>query len=230
MDTHTLLTETENLHSLAVAVIDEQHRFGVSQRRALRDLGGHRLVRRRPGRLVERLESPFPRVPVHRVALAQRATVRAGPGVPAAQARRTMSAAASGSRSSSGSRVPAIAANTMLMMIAAAINAAIWVLLNQTPAITATTTAQIRLLSEPTAISLINSARALAENLAVSPSTLNRIITGKSGISPDMALRLSKALGRSAESWLAMQDHYDLWQARQHIELDQVRPVDFAAA
>ena len=54
------------------------------------------------------------------------------------------------------------------------------------------------------------SARALAEKLAVSPSTLNRIITGKSGISPEMALRLSKALGRSAESWLVMQDYYDL--------------------
>ncbi|MBT8058082.1 MAG: HigA family addiction module antidote protein [Xanthomonadales bacterium] len=41
------------------------------------------------------------------------------------------------------------------------------------------------------------SARALAEKLAVSPSTLNRVITGKSGISPEMALRLSKILGRS---------------------------------
>jgi addiction module HigA family antidote len=74
------------------------------------------------------------------------------------------------------------------------------------------------------------SARTLAANLAVSASTLNRIITGKSGISPEMALRLSKALGRSAESWLAMQDQYDLWQARQHIELDQVRRLDIAAA
>ena len=50
------------------------------------------------------------------------------------------------------------------------------------------------------------SSRTLAENLAVSPSTLNRIITGKSGVSPEMALRLSKALGRTPESWLAMQD------------------------
>lgn len=73
------------------------------------------------------------------------------------------------------------------------------------------------------------SARALAESLAVAPSTLNRIITGKSGISPDMALRLSKALGRSAESWLAMQDHYDLWQAKQNAQLDQVQHVEFAA-
>ncbi|MBT8054784.1 MAG: HigA family addiction module antidote protein [Gammaproteobacteria bacterium] len=64
----------------------------------------------------------------------------------------------------------------------------------------------------------------------VSPSTLNRVITGKSGISPDMALRLAKALGRSAESWLAMQDHYDLRQARQRVELGQVRHVKFAVA
>jgi addiction module HigA family antidote len=74
------------------------------------------------------------------------------------------------------------------------------------------------------------SARALAEKLAVSPSTLNRIITGKSGISPEMALRLSKALGRSAESWLVMQDYYDLWQAKQHIKLDEVQHIEFVAA
>jgi addiction module HigA family antidote len=43
------------------------------------------------------------------------------------------------------------------------------------------------------------SARTLAEKLAVSPSTLNRIITGKSGVSPEMALRLSKSLGRTPE-------------------------------
>ena len=74
------------------------------------------------------------------------------------------------------------------------------------------------------------SARSLAESLAVSPSTLNRVITGKSGVSPDMALRLSKALGRSAESWLAMQDHYDLWQAKQSVKLDDVQHVEFVAA
>jgi len=73
------------------------------------------------------------------------------------------------------------------------------------------------------------SARTLSEKLAVSPSTLNRIITGKSGISPEMALRLSKALGRSAESWLVMQDHHDLWQAKQHIKLDEVQSNKFAA-
>ena len=72
------------------------------------------------------------------------------------------------------------------------------------------------------------SARALAEKLAVSPSTLNRVITGKSGVSPEMALRLSKSLGRSPESWLAMQDAYDLWQAKRHIRLDRVQQIEFA--
>jgi addiction module HigA family antidote len=73
------------------------------------------------------------------------------------------------------------------------------------------------------------STRVLAEKLAVSPSTLNRVITGKSGISPEMALRLSKALGRSAESWLAMQDAFDLWQTKLNLTLDEVQRVDFAA-
>ncbi|NJN48403.1 MAG: HigA family addiction module antidote protein [Candidatus Competibacteraceae bacterium] len=73
------------------------------------------------------------------------------------------------------------------------------------------------------------SARMLAEKLGVSPSTLNRVITGKSGVSPEMALRLSKALGRSAESWLAMQDAFDLWQAKRNLTLDEVQRVEFAA-
>lgn len=45
--------------------------------------------------------------------------------------------------------------------------------------------------------SLSRCARSLAESLSVSPSTLNRIINGQSGICPEMALRLSKALGRT---------------------------------
>ncbi len=43
-----------------------------------------------------------------------------------------------------------------------------------------------------------------------------------------MALRLAKALGRSPESWLAMQDQYDLWQARQTLDLDGVQRMAFA--
>ena len=72
--------------------------------------------------------------------------------------------------------------------------------------------------------------RQLAAKLDVSPSTLNRVLQGTSGISPEMALRLSKALGRSPESWLAMQDNHDLWKARQTIDLNAVKRIDFRAA
>ncbi len=72
--------------------------------------------------------------------------------------------------------------------------------------------------------------RQLAVKLAVSPSTLSRVLKGTSGISPEMALRLSKALGRTPESWLALQHAYDLWEARQSIDLNAVEPVDFDAA
>ena len=74
------------------------------------------------------------------------------------------------------------------------------------------------------------SCRYLAEKLDVSPSTLNRVLKQQSGVSPEMALRLSKALGRSPESWLSMQDAYDLWNARKHIKLSKVRKVKLDAA
>ncbi len=51
-----------------------------------------------------------------------------------------------------------------------------------------------------------------------------------SGVSPKMALRLSKALGRSAESWLTMQDNYDLWQAKQTLDLANVSKIEFKYA
>ena len=69
------------------------------------------------------------------------------------------------------------------------------------------------------------SARQLSAKLGVAASTLNRVLQGQSGISPEMALRLSKALGRSPESWLAMQDHYDLWQAKQSLDLSEIKPL-----
>jgi addiction module HigA family antidote len=53
----------------------------------------------------------------------------------------------------------------------------------------------------------------LAGKLGVAASTLNRILIGTNRISPEMALRLSKALGRSAESWLAVQYNHDLWHS-----------------
>jgi addiction module HigA family antidote len=67
--------------------------------------------------------------------------------------------------------------------------------------------------------------RELAQNLDVASSTLSRILKGTSRVIPEVALRLSKALGRTPESWLAMQDAYDLWQARKHVNLRRVKPV-----
>lgn len=74
------------------------------------------------------------------------------------------------------------------------------------------------------------SCRFLADKLDVSPSTLNRVLKQQSGISPEMALRLSKALGRSPESWLSMQDAFDLWIAKKNIKLGNVQKVNLNAA
>ena len=73
------------------------------------------------------------------------------------------------------------------------------------------------------------SVRKVASSLGVSPSTLNRLLNGESNVSPEMALRLSKSLGRSAESWLAMQDNYDLAQARKKVDLRKVKKIELAA-
>lgn len=73
------------------------------------------------------------------------------------------------------------------------------------------------------------SGRELAVALDVSPSTLSRILNGTSGISPSMALRLSKALGRSPESWLAMQSNYDLWHAKRSVKLDKIGKLELSA-
>ncbi len=74
------------------------------------------------------------------------------------------------------------------------------------------------------------SGRELAEKLDVAASTLNRILKGSSGVSPEMALRLSKTLGRSPESWLAMQHNYDLWQAKRNVNLRNVARLHLDAA
>ncbi|MBA6420246.1 HigA family addiction module antidote protein [Pseudomonas sp. 5Ae-yellow] len=74
------------------------------------------------------------------------------------------------------------------------------------------------------------SSRQLASSLGVSLSTLSRLLKGASGVSPEMALRLSKVLGRTPESWLAMQDMYGLWIARNTIKLDVLHHLDFEVA
>jgi addiction module HigA family antidote len=74
------------------------------------------------------------------------------------------------------------------------------------------------------------SCRFLATQLDVASSTLNRVLKGQSAITPEMALRLSKAVGRTPESWLVMQDNFDLWQAKEKVNLAKVNTVSFEAA
>jgi addiction module HigA family antidote len=74
-----------------------------------------------------------------------------------------------------------------------------------------------------------HSCRFLAKQLDVASSTLSRILKGQSGITPEMALRLSKALGRSPETWLARQGNYDLWHAKKNINLRNVHAISFKA-
>ncbi|HZV87789.1 MAG TPA: HigA family addiction module antitoxin [Candidatus Binatus sp.] len=58
------------------------------------------------------------------------------------------------------------------------------------------------------------SATAAAKVLGVTRQALNNVVNGKSGISPEMAMRLSKAFGSTPETWLRMQLAYDLAAAR----------------
>lgn len=67
----------------------------------------------------------------------------------------------------------------------------------------------------------------IADQLGVARSTFSRLLTGNAGISPEMAIRLSKVLGGSAESWLTLQESYDLWRARQTLDTGGLDRMDF---
>ncbi|EKK3986655.1 HigA family addiction module antidote protein [Cronobacter sakazakii] len=73
------------------------------------------------------------------------------------------------------------------------------------------------------------SAADLSERLHVSPSTLSRVLNGKADLSVEMALKLSRVLGRSAESWINMQTQYSLNASRKSAnlikELDNLVPM-----
>ena len=68
----------------------------------------------------------------------------------------------------------------------------------------------------------------LARQLKVSSGLVSRLLNGKTGVSSETALKLSKVLGRSPESWMLMQDYYDLWQARAIVDLEQYEALKFA--
>ena len=62
-----------------------------------------------------------------------------------------------------------------------------------------------------------------ASVLGVTRQALNNVINGKSGITPEMAIRLTKAFGSTEETWLRMQLAYDLAQARKRTRGIKVR-------
>ncbi len=62
-----------------------------------------------------------------------------------------------------------------------------------------------------------------AKGLGVTRKTLSQLINGHAGISPEMALRLSKAFGRSPESWLQLQNQHDLSRVAARIGDIQVK-------
>lgn len=67
-----------------------------------------------------------------------------------------------------------------------------------------------------------------ARRLGVSRVALSRVINGRAAVSAEMAIRLSAALGGSAESWLSMQSAYDLWQASKR-RRPRIAPLKLAA-
>jgi addiction module HigA family antidote len=67
---------------------------------------------------------------------------------------------------------------------------------------------------------------AAAQSLGVSRKALSELLNGKSGISPEMAVRLSIAFDTTPESWLTQQMHYDLWRAeqkRQSLHVERIK-------
>ena len=65
-----------------------------------------------------------------------------------------------------------------------------------------------------------------AKGLGVTRQQIYKVIKGESSISPEMAVRLEKAFGGSADTWLRMQMNYDLARAReQDIQVTRMEPM-----
>ena len=67
-----------------------------------------------------------------------------------------------------------------------------------------------------------------AKSLGVTRKTLSALLNARSGVSPEMALRLSKVFGRSPEGWLKLQLQYDLWKTQQNVDLKKLKRIKAA--
>jgi addiction module HigA family antidote len=77
---------------------------------------------------------------------------------------------------------------------------------------------------EPLSLSVTAAARALG----VTRKALSELLNGRTGVSPAMALRLAKAFDTTAESWLRLQQQYDLWKARRTVSVSKVKRLKAA--
>lgn len=71
---------------------------------------------------------------------------------------------------------------------------------------------------EPLGLSVTKTSR----GLGVSRKGLSEILNGRTGISPAMAFKLSRAFGTTPELWLNLQNQHDLWHARKEVSLDGI--------
>lgn len=67
-----------------------------------------------------------------------------------------------------------------------------------------------------------------AEKLGVERGTLSRLLNGRSGVSPEMAMRLSIFLKTSVELWMNIQRDYDIWQLKDQKRQWTTRPFELA--
>lgn len=68
-----------------------------------------------------------------------------------------------------------------------------------------------------------------AAALGITRKTLSALLNARSGVSPEMALRLSKVFGRSPEAWLKLQVQYDLWRTEERVDLSKLKRIETAA-
>lgn len=67
-----------------------------------------------------------------------------------------------------------------------------------------------------------------AKALGVKPKTLSALLNARSRVSPEMALRLSKVFGRTAEGWLRLQLQFDLGKAEKRVDVSGLKRLEAA--
>ncbi|HRY19567.1 MAG TPA: HigA family addiction module antitoxin [Candidatus Competibacteraceae bacterium] len=67
-----------------------------------------------------------------------------------------------------------------------------------------------------------------AEALGISRQSLSKIVNGSRGVTPEMAVRISRAFGGSPESWLGHQAAFDLWRIQQNREVPDLKRLEAA--